>query len=225
MSKNYIYTVALLLSIPVLGFSQKQYKTPVHSMGMEVSWSSSWLEGFPSNYNDPGYDGSRHLVGFGGSIVIPYQYAPKSSFFGLQSGLGFFMWGTTHQSNNSWGRETESLYFLGIPMAVQLKVFRPFWVELGVQTNFAVYNTILEAGAWNASNSQPPGSLPFAELQGIFGFRYHVYRSLSFKARVHVGLTPAYQSENWLSFFAEDTHQFRFVAFEMGLSYLFPLEK
>lgn len=217
--------LALLFLMPMIGFSQKKYNPSKHALGLEVSWSVSVLGDYLSNFDVPFYQ-AKHNEGFGGSIVVPYQYAPESSFIGLQSGLGFFMWGTSYRRSGSLQTETESLYFIGVPLISQFKVSRMFWLEAGLQANTAVYNTLRDAGEWNWQE-EPPGQLPLVELQGVFGFRYHFFRSFSFKARVHYGLTPAYsivepvlhsQQQN-------ETLRYRFFAFEMGLSYLFPLKK
>jgi hypothetical protein len=228
MSKNHISTFALLLLFPVLTFSQKQYKTPVHSLGVEVNWAVVELADYRKNFDIFGYGDIGHGTGYGGSFVFPYQYAPKSSFFGFQSGLGFFMWGTSYSRIGSWQTETESLYSIGIPLVTQFKVGRAFWLEAGGQTNFAVYNTLRQAGNFSSPVYDSPGQLPIAELQAVFGFRYHFFRSFSFKARIHYGLTPAYRV-NFPAFPpnypTELNYRYRFMAFEMGLSYLFPWKK
>ena len=231
MSTNHTCVLALLLLIPAFSFSQKQYKTPVHSVGLEVNWSVSGLEDYRQNFDLPALSSSYHIEGFGGSVVVPYQYAPKSSFFGLQSGLGFFMWGNRYRKGGGLQTETESLYSVGVPVVAQLKVSRAFWLETGLQVNFAVYNTLRDAGNWDSSTTfleESPGKIPIAELQAILGFRYHFFRSFSFKARIHYGLTPAYR----ISYPAyppevtfDQNFRYRFLVFEMGLSYLFPLKK
>lgn len=220
--------LVLLFLIPMMGFSQKKYNPPKHSLGLEVNWSVSVLGDYRNNSDLPVYFSAFHNEGYGGSIVLPYQYAPKSSFFGLQSGLGFFMWGTSYRKSGSWQTETESLYSIGIPLVAQFKVAQMFWLETGLQANTAVYNTLREAGEWSFSNVDPPGQLPLVELQGVFGFRYHFFRSFSFKVRAHYGLTPAYRRvfESFYSSIEETyTLRYRFLVIEMGLSYLFPLKK
>jgi len=223
MSKNIIFS--LLLLIPALCFSQKQYKTPVHSMGLEANWSSCGLAHW-NIFSLPSSGQPKYAPTYGGSVVFPYQYAPKSSFIGLQSGLGFFMWGASNR--RGWNSNSESLYFVGIPLAAQIKVSRAFWLEAGVQTNFAVYNELRHIKNWNNSAVNQPGQLPIAELQAIFGFRYHIFRSFSFKARIHHGLTPAYRINfppEPPQYPDEKNYRYRFMAFEMGMSYLFPLKK
>lgn len=210
------YALFFIVVCPVLLVAQKNYKTPEYSWGLELNWSASNLmdlKGTNSNVFNP-----KMRTGFGGSIVVPFQYAPKKSFFGFQSGLGFFMWGTTYR-NWHIKIEKESLYSIGIPMAVQFKVSKSFWLESGFQANFAVYNTLRHAGI--------SGKLPLVELQYLLGFRYHIFKSLAIKARLHVGLTPAYQIIMINPPYSqEDIHnQYRFGVFELGMSYLFPLKK
>ncbi len=103
-----------------------------------------------------------------------------------------------------------------------------FWLETGLQANTAVYNTLREAGEWSFLNVDSPGRLPLLELQGVFGFRYHFFRTFSFKAIVHYGLTPAYRRvfDSFDPNIDETyTLRYRFLVFKMGLSYLFPLKK
>jgi hypothetical protein len=225
MLNTFSRVLVFLLLIPIIGFSQKKYNPPKHSLGLEVSWSASVLASYRNNV-------SRFPLqntGYGGSFIIPYQYASKSSFIGLQSGVGFFMWGGTYRSGWSILESTESLYSVGVPLVAQFKVGSAFWLEGGVQTNFAVYNSMRYAGDWPWTDRDPPGSLPIGELQGVFGFRYHFFQSFSFKARLHYGLTPAFRKieyrfpdPNTVSVY---TLRYRFIVFEMGLSYLFPLKK
>ncbi len=85
MRNTLVQTLLLLLLIPMMGVSQKKYKPPKHALGLEVSWSVSVLGDYRNNVDLPVYFSSFHNEGYGGSIVLPYQYAPKSSFFGLQS--------------------------------------------------------------------------------------------------------------------------------------------
>jgi len=219
--------LVLLFLIPMMGVSQKKYKPPKHALGFEVNWSRSVLGEYRNNSDLPVYFSAFHNEGYGGSIALPYQYTPKSSFFGLQSGLGFFMWGTSYRKSGSIQTVTESLYSVGIPLVAQFKVARMFWLEAGLQTNFAVYNTLRDKGAWNR-DTEPRGRLPLAELQSVIGFRYHFFRTFSFKVRAHYGLTPAYRRV--LESYNPGTEgvytlRYRFVVIEMGLSYLFPLKK
>ncbi|MCC5917679.1 MAG: hypothetical protein JJU02_10195 [Cryomorphaceae bacterium] len=235
MNCNKAILIILLLAIfPVFINAQNHYKTPEHSLGIEASWSASNLFNFKSNADQQFSFGLYNLetfTGFGGSILIPYQYAPKGTFLGFQSGLGFFMWGTKYRTSGFNQFENESLYALGIPLVAQFKLGKSFWLESGFQANFAVYNSLRDAGRWDSSKTlqeQPPGRLPLVELQSVLGFRYHFYKSWSIKARLHIGLTPAYHINLVAS--GEDFHEeihnrYRLAVFELGMGYLFPLKK
>ena len=145
MLKNCV--LVLLLIIPSVSFSQKQYKTPKHSLGVEVNFSASLL----SNMRFDIVLIESYSPGFGASFLVPYQYAPKSSFFGFQTGLGFYMWGTRHTTQALSGsphapatitsNEKQSMYFLGIPLVSQFKLAKSFWLELGLQSNVPVYHS------------------------------------------------------------------------------------
>jgi hypothetical protein len=218
-----------MVSSAVFLHAQKQYKTPEHSLGFELSWSASDLSNYRSNSDF--FLGTSMRSGFGGSVVASYQYAPKKSFMGFQSGAGFYMWGTRYLKRFNY--ETESLYAIGIPLVGQFKVSKSFWIESGFQVNFLVYNTLRGAGAWespefNIPEVVRPGKVPISELQGVLGFRYHIFKSLAFKARFHYGLTPAYLYRE--SAFAPNMpgdvyYRYRLNVFELGMSYLFPLKK
>ncbi|MCH8478266.1 MAG: hypothetical protein LAT56_10005 [Wenzhouxiangella sp.] len=207
---------------------------------MELSQSVTNFNGYSSNnvtFGDP----IRYNRGFGGSVAVLYQYAPKSSFVGFQSGFGIYMWGLTNlkRINSSFGinsayvRINESYYLLGVPLIAQFKLSKKFWMEGGLQVNLPVYNTLDFADGFQANRSlysEPPGSLPNMELQSIFGFRYHIFRSFAVKFRFHYGLTPAYFydiPENNSSVFSQEDRRFnyRLTGFEIGLAYLFPLKK
>ncbi|MCC5918725.1 MAG: outer membrane beta-barrel protein [Cryomorphaceae bacterium] len=234
MFKSIVFTTIFLLTTSIFVYGQKTYKTPTHSLGLEISQSVMNFKGFSSNnvtYGDP----IRYKRGFGGSVAVLYQYAPKSSFVGFQSGLGIYMWGLTNLNpiNNTNVELDESFYLLGIPLIFQFKLSKKFWLEGGLQVNLPVYNTLKFAGGWQANKSlyeAPPGSFPNMELQSVFGFRYHIFQSLAFKFRFHYGLTPSYfydiPSHNSSVFSPEERRfRYRLTGFELGLAYLFPLKK
>ena len=219
--------------IPFFAFSQKVYTYPRHSLGIDINQSNAQLVGF-SYVNLPEHNFDQY---FGNSFVLNYQYAPKKSFFGLQSGIGFFMWGGGYRFGYLNG--DQKLRSLGIPLALQLKVSQSFWIETGLQTNFAVQNTgsLSEEVSPGLAGFLPSGSAPLMELQSVLGFRYHIFRTLAFKLRLHYGLTPAYRVDymelityqneegHWLQKAEERSDNYRFYVIELGISYLFPLKK
>jgi hypothetical protein len=227
--KNIFYTIFLIMFLPNIIHAQKHYKTQKHSLGFELSMSASELPGYQSNYSN-----TRQTIpfnsstGYGGSVVFPYQYAPKSTFIGVQSGIGFFMWGI--QRGSSYDQK-ESLYMVGIPIVGQFKVSKSFWIETGVQGNIPVYNTFYYSDLSNYQYSAPPGRFPFMEMQAVLGFRYHLFRSLAFKFRAHYGLTPAYyinfpevHHPGYL-YIEESNYRYRLLVAELGICYLFPIKK
>ena len=235
MKKIAILSTILLLCSPILSIAQTGYKTLVHSFGLELSQSVSLL----GNMSSAEVLYEAYSPGFGASIVVPYQYAPESSFLGFQSGLGFFMWGTRYSHGMPGGTpgspgtsvstENQSLYFIGVPLVAQLKVSRNFWVELGAQGNVPMHHSGRYAEAEHSGNGHPIfpiGIMSGFEAQGLFGFRYHMYRSLSVKFRTHLGFTSAYRIEYTEMITGnERTDRYRQVGFEVGLSYLFPLKR
>lgn len=214
-----IMAILCCLLFAVAAQAQKDYTMPKHALGLEVSQSITNL-----------HESSRLYTGYGGSIAIPYQYAPKKSIWGIQSGVGLYLWGVQSQRTSTmggwqYGRDKHSFYSIGIPVVLQLKVSRAFWFEGGAQINKGVY-TQLDRNDWFQH-----GDMTALEMQAVFGFRYHIFRTLSIKARAHLGLNPAFINDgspgldNELVSFQRQTERLNFVALELGISYLFSLKK
>lgn len=220
--KNNIKLYFLLVWVVCLNtnklIGQKHYVTPKHSIGLELSYSLALLQNYSSNYSQIYYSFPTYSFGNGSSLILPYQYSSKKSFLGFQSGLGLFMWSV----NRSSGFTTENydFYTIGLPIVVQFKVSKSFWIESGFQINFPVYNSLF-------AHNQPI-SVSDVEIQAVLGFRYHLFKSFSFRGRIHHGISPAYQfSHEAMPIFGAPSanYRYRLIAFEMGVSYLFPLKK
>lgn len=194
-----VYFLFAFIFVGLSAFAQRDYKTPKHALGLEVNATYTHLMSYWSNSNIAKY---YDRIVDGASIVLPYQFSSDEYITGFQTGLGFHMWGVS-RSNNQW-----SYYTIGVPVVLQLKLSKPFWLELGFQINTLVYEDIVE----DEQNIQ----IPNIEGQAVLGFRYNIYKTWSFKGRMHFGLTPA------LTQFSE---AYRMIAFELGMAYLFPLKK
>lgn len=182
-------------------FAQRDYKTPKHALGLEFNATYSVLSAYRSNDYSNKSQPIYSTTG-GTSIILPYQFSSDEYIAGFQTGVGFHMWGISRR-DDQW-----RYYTIGVPVVLQLKVSKPFWLEMGFQVNALVDE--------NMSKDKEDADFPTFEGQGLLGFRYHIYKTWSFKGRAHIGLTPAVTRSN---------NAYRMFAFELGMAYLFPLKK
>ena len=100
-------------------------------MGLEFNATYSVLSAYRSNDYSNKSQPIYSTTG-GTSIILPYQFSSDEYITGFQTGVGFHMWGISRR-DDQW-----RYYTIGVPVVFQLKVSKPFWLEMGFQVNALV---------------------------------------------------------------------------------------
>lgn len=206
---------------------------PYHSFGLQLNYAYSYVfyEVEPqlkyiTYIQADRFSGGLHTI----DVYAHYNFG-FHKWLGASSGLGFINRGAKNEK--SFNNEVEArrdLYYATVPLLLQIKPFRSFWLEGGVELRSLLYYK--DEGYENNgsfTNENPDGTLyygPFNTenlerftLSWQAGFRAQMYHGLSFTMYWQSFLSPiAEQPERY-----EPEHKSVFYNYSlnMGLSYMF----
>ncbi len=188
-------TFVTLLALFCAGLLHAQRFRPYLAFGPEISYSSSRvhteneLRDWINRNVGRAYDEPIYTLDVYGRMDYGFH-----RWFGLNTGLGFICRGGGRGYSNKAVRQH---FYLSVPLQLQVKPFRNFWLEGGVEgmallfhrdVNFNVTHYTLEGEEFTGPY-HPRANRAFM-LAWRAGFRVNLFRGLSLGANWYSGLTP-----------------------------------
>lgn len=208
---------------------QAQRFNSYHSFGIEVNVATSNMEVsklLVNETNNPAYAPLNEPITTL-DVYGKYDFGIRK-WLGLSSGLGFICRGGENRvatSGPNFNQEADKrlLFYASLPLTLQLKPFKVFWLEAGLLTNFYLFK--VDEGYFIDNNGdQTPNhfyeeSIKPVVLNWQAGFRVNLYRGLSLNAGYYSSITPLAEEASSLN--PAYVTKLKNYGFQLGIRYMF----
>lgn len=187
----------LLAGCMVLGIgfqlSAQKFKT-YHAFGFGAGLNSSCLK---TKYENPSM---MLLPDLGDQSIRLDIYGSYDlgliRWLGIGSGIGLSIRGGATENRSTTEKKRRDLYYLNVPLRLQLKPFRFLWIEPGVESMILLGHTDVGYDTpWGTDEPFDNEDLEFYTISGYLGLRINVFKGLSLNAAVSSGLTSVAEAE------------------------------
>lgn len=223
MKKVHFIVIFIIFSFIANAQRFKPYKT----FGVQANYAWSYI------FFDGSYYGERPYAGLNTIDIYGNYEIGVRKWLGVSSGLGFICRGATFSGNSSYlsndDGTTRQIFYASVPLLVQLKPFKGFWLEGGLQANTALFhNDVGAVNTYTYSDGEtfegpfnPAGLSRFTVLWQA-GFRVNLYRGLSLFANFYKDITPTVkQKPNWFYYPNAEVALGRNHGISLGFRYMF----
>lgn len=162
-----------------------------HAIGAQFNTNyNGFSTRFDGNLNNSP-SGQYNLSTLRLDILASYDYG-MLKWLGISTGAGFSLRGGGIESLRGDDNRRD-LYYMNIPVKLQFKPWKVFWIETGVENKLLLgYSDINppQNGFFDADE------LRIYNLTSTIGFRFNLFRGLSLNAGYHIGLLPVAEIES-----------------------------
>lgn len=211
MKKTATIFLIAFFALPV--FAQRF--RPYHAFGVQANAN---INGLTTRY-----DGSLQYLPSGQmnatslrfDLLASYDYG-LLKWLGIGSGIGFSIRGGASESYKTGSKKRRDIYYLNVPVTLQLKPWKFLWLEPGIETKYFIgYKDV------NYSNEPfPSEDINSFDLTATAGLRFNLFTGLSLSAGYHFGLLPVAEVQLDDPFIYSQTTYKDFGA-HVGVRYMF----
>lgn len=180
----------LLLATGIsLGLSAQKFR-PYHAFGFDISInrvSLSTQDPEDKYIGGAGPDLTSSIFGFDAMACYDYGILP---WFGISSGLGAGLRGGSGTNYNIGRRNTDysmHIYYLNLPIKLQIKPAKWFWIEPGVEIKYVLSH---QGNGIDTHSSRNSYEFDTFNINWLAVMRFNLFRGISLSLSYHHGLDP-----------------------------------
>lgn len=191
---------------------------PYHALGVQVNanytlLNTEWVGSFDARGVELG-EGSLKI-----DLLASYDYGIMK-WLGVSSGIGFSIRGGSAGYYTKTKRRRRDIYYLNIPVKLQLKPFKFFWIEPGIENKILLGHTDIGFPEPKPHRYRPfdPDHLNTYDITALMVLRFNLLKKLSLSIGYHQALTHTAFVTSELSS-AVTTYEDRGI--RIGIRYMF----
>lgn len=201
-------------------FTNAQRFKPYQTFGIQLNYSWSYI--IVENRNG----GGRVTEGLNTLDIYGNYEVGVNKWLGVSSGLGLICRGAVFYIYQQKELVTRQIFYASVPLLVQLKPFKGFWLEGGLQANTSLFHRDVgaESSYTNAVGEVYDGPFDAQEINRVTvlwqaGFRVNLYRGLSLFANYYSDIIPMANQPS--SNLAQNDALYQNYGISFGFRYMF----